>query len=210
MIDVNTCNIIVIGYNTPNLDVDCLTSIVKNTTYPYLLTFYENYKKGKGLTECWNSFIEKSPCEFICLLNNDTKVFPNWLEKLISPLQINKSIGFTGPSTNMCHSPQKTISSFEEAQKYVGKMEIMEDPISGFCLVFRKSLWKFLGKFDERYDFYGSESDLIERGMQKGYKAAWIKGSFVYHIGSAAVNASDRDQTVERNRAKKLYRENRK
>jgi len=201
----NAVNIIVVGYKVPKIEHACVGSIIKNTNYPYLLTFFDNYGSGLSLTEVWNFLIDKSPLKYVCLLNSDTIVYPGWLKKLIDPLGSDKKIAFVGPSTNNCHSPQKRIATYEEATKYEGKIEIMKDPISGFCLVFRKALWTELGGFNPKYKLYGQESDFIDRAQRLGYKVAWRKDAFVYHKGEASVNAHKYDADKERKIARKLY-----
>lgn len=202
----NTVNIIVIGYNNPDLDTLCLTSVQKSTKCSYLLTYFDNYDSGFTLTAIWNVLIKSSPFEFVCLLNNDTQVYPNWLERMMETMTLGpKDVGFVGPSTNQCHSPQKEIGSYEKAQTYIGKTVKMKQPISGFCLLFRKSLWKHLNGFDENYTLYGQESDFIDRAQRIGYNCYWRQDSFVYHVGEASVLASGIDAQKERDKAKKVY-----
>jgi GT2 family glycosyltransferase len=207
---IDSCNIIVIGYGLAKIEKQCLSSILFSTNSPYLLTYYDNYGKKTSLTQVWNRVIELSPCNYICLLNSDTVVHPNWLKRMMAVLKKDKQIGFVGPSTNCCHSPQSTITTLEEAEKYKDITEVMKDPISGFCLVFSKDLWKKIGKFDENYDFYGAESDFIDKGMKLGYSAVWVKSSFVYHMGSASIKAHNKDENKERQRARDLYWSTRK
>lgn len=206
------CNIIILGYKLPELEEKCIKSIIRNTKQPYLLTFIDNQGTNNTITEMWNTLIHATPnfCEYVCLLNNDTEVSPLWLSKMIDTLEVDPMYGFCGPSTNSCHSPQKNISTYEEAKKYNGIHEIMKDPISGFCLVFKKKIWWELDGFDERYTHYGQESDLLDRAQQKGYKCIWQKDSFVYHVGEASVKSSKMNVKEEREKAKKLYWADRK
>lgn len=204
-------NIIVIGYNFQELEVICLKSIQQNTTYPYLLTFFDNFNSGYTLTKIWNKLVQCSPCEFICLLNNDTQVQKNWLDRMMATLLTGpKDVGFVGPSTDQCHSLQKTIDKLEMADRYFGKAIRMTDPISGFCFLFRKSLWKKLGGFDEKYTLYGQESDLIDRAQNLGYYGYWRQDAFVHHVGEASVLASGINSKNEREKAKEIYWSTRK
>lgn len=203
-------NIIVIGFRLGKIEKNCLNSIVCHTTYPYLLTYYDNYENKYTLTEIWNELIDSSVCEYVCLLNNDTEVTPKWLEKLVETLEDKEDCGFVGPSTNNCHSPQKTISTASQAE-LLGRSELaMKDPISGFCLLFRKALWEDLGGFDPQYKHYGQESDFIDRAQQVGWKPYWRQDAYVYHIGEASVVASGMDVTAARQEAKDIYWSTRK
>lgn len=204
-----TVNIIIIGYNVPKLERICLRSVHANTAHPYLLTYYDNFNSGLTLTQAWNKLIEHSPCKYICLLNNDTEVSPDWLTLLYDTLgkEIDsKRVGFVGPSTSSCHSPQKEIPTQEEALQHRGEIEIMKQPLSGFCLLFAKSTWVDLSGFDERYGLYGQESDFIDRASrQLNLVGAWRKDAFVFHHGEASIKANNVDVDSERKKAKRIY-----
>lgn len=203
----NYVNIIVVGFGpkVKHLERECLTSIIDNTSYPYLLTYFDNYNSGKSLTKAWNFLINNAKdSKYICLLNNDTKVTKNWLTKLVQVLENDASIGFVGPSGN-CHSPQNEIKSEEEAKKYPNIIKVMKDPISGFCVVFRKNIWEELTGFDERFPLYGSESMFIHKASKLGYKSVWRKDVYIYHLSEASVKAYKIDVEKERDKAKRLF-----
>jgi GT2 family glycosyltransferase len=207
----DTVNIIVIGYNLKETEANCLDSIVRFTQFPYLLTFYDNSKNEYTLTEIWNKLIAESPSNIICLLNNDTKVHYAWLGKLVHPLVHLPDCGFIGPSTNNCHGPQCSIGSQAEAAKHANDIVKMKDPISGFCLLFKKSTWEHLNGFDERYTLYGQESDLIDRARTElGLHCYWRKDTFIWHQGEASVKKAGIDVDTEREHAKKIYWSTRK
>jgi GT2 family glycosyltransferase len=204
-----TVNIIIIGYNVPKLERTCLKNVHANTTHPYLLTYYDNFNSGLTLTQVWNKLVDYSPCKYICLLNNDTEVSPDWLTLMYEVLgkEIDgKRVGFVGPSTNSCHSRQKEVPTRELALTHKSEIEIMDQPISGFCLLFAKTTWIYLNGFDERYGLYGQESDFIDRAKQDlALECAWRKDAFVYHHGEASIKAHAVDVAAERKKAKDIY-----
>lgn len=203
--------IIVIGYNLPEIEAECIASVERNTFHPYLLTFFDNYGSGLTLTQVWNRLIENSKQDYICLLNNDTLVYPYWLTKLVETLSYDPDYAFAGPSTNNAGGRyQQKISSYEEACRYTGIGEEVSEPLVGFCLLFRKKTWRALGGFDERYTLYGQESDFIRRGQEKGYKQVWRHDSFVFHYGEASVKASGKNIQAERQKGRQLYWSTRK
>jgi GT2 family glycosyltransferase len=198
--------IIVVGYALPDLEEKCISSIIRNTTdWPYILTFIDNYDTGWSLTEVWETLVERCKEEYIVLLNNDTEVYPKWLSRMMEVMLSDPDIGFCGPSTSNCHSPQKNISTYEEAEKHIGKVEYVTDPLSGFCFLMKREAWREAGGFDCRYRLYGSESDLADRAHKLDYKSCWVKSSYVFHHGECSVKASGMDVKAERERAKKLY-----
>ena len=206
---MHAVDIIVIGYDLIKLETTCLSSVLCHTKYPYVLTYYDNYQDEYTLTQIWNKLIDRSSCDYICLLNNDTEVTPRWLTKMVHTLERTPTCGFVGPSTNNCHSPQKEIDTPEKASQYENVAVRMDQPISGFCLLFTRNLWRDLGGFDPKYKHYGQESDFIDRAKHLGYDSFWRKDSFVWHVGEASVKKSGMDVTAARNEAKKLYWETR-
>jgi O-antigen biosynthesis protein len=207
---MNAVNIIVIGFNLGRIEFDCLQSIISKTHYPYVLTYYDNFKNKYTLTQIWNRLIRVSPCANICLLNNDTQVTDGWLTKMMDTLKNQPNCGFVGPSTNNCHSPQKAISSPEKAACKTDVVIQMKDPMSGFCLLFRRALWEELKGFDPKYKHYGQESDFIDRAHKQGWKSYWRQDAFVYHIGEASVKSSGMNAEAARTEAKKIYWSTRK
>ena len=199
-------DIFVVGYGLPELEEKCLGSVIRNTTdWPYILTFFDNYDTDFSLTDVWETFVEGCKQRFIVLLNNDTETHPKWLSRMMEVMLSDDTIGFCGPSTSACHSPQKTISTFEEAEKYIGQVEEVKDPLSGFCFLMRREAWREVGGFDTRFGLYGSESDLADRAHRMGYRSIWVKSSYVFHHGEMSVKASGMNVKAERERAKKLY-----
>ena len=199
-------HIIVIGYNLPKEEKDCIESIHKNTDHPCGLTFYDNYNTGYTLTYVWNTIIKHSPYKYICLLNNDTIVSPKWLSRMMYTLLNHPQCGFVGPSTNdILTGPSREITTWHQAEEHLGEIEVRESPLAGFCIVFAKELWEKMGGFDEWYTFYGQESDLEDRAMRQGYACVWRKDAFVYHIGEASAKKHHIDIAAERNRARGHY-----
>lgn len=197
-------DIIVIGFNLKKLEATCLSSIIFHTKCAFKLTFFDNYNSGFTLTQIWNKLIKESTCKYICLLNNDTEVTKNWLNKLVDTLEKDSTIGVVGPSTNNCHSIQSTIKTPEEAEKHAG-VKLVKEPISGFCLLFKKSLWDQLDGFDEQFTLYGQESDFIKRAENSGFKIAWRRDAFVWHHGESSIKSSNMNVESERQKARDRY-----
>jgi len=200
-------NIIIVGYDLSEMESECIESVIINTKgIDYRITYVDNFNTGKSLTRVWNELIEENRCEYVCLLNSDTIVSKGWLDKMMKTFETDPKIGFVGPSTNNCRGVQNTIKSEAEANKHTDEIHLMKDPLSGFCLVFRSCIWDAVHGFDERYEFYGAESIFIYKAMKMcGYKCAWRKDAFVYHIGSASGKACNINIEKQRRRARQMY-----
>lgn len=212
--NANAVDIIIIGYRcsplVAELEARCLASVL-TTEHIYALQYLDNYQHQMTLTVAWNRLIKYSPYNYICLLNNDTHIIqPSWLSKMMETLCSDSQIGFVGPSTNSCHSIQNSVPTLEKAESQKMITEVVPDPLSGFCILFRKSLWTELQGFDERYALYGQESDFCDRAHKLGYKSVWRRDAFVYHYGEASVKNSGLDAGKARQEAKDLYWKDRK
>jgi len=81
--------------------------------------------------------------------------------------------GAIGPVTDNCGTAQKGMVKSD-------KIEEIND-LSGFCYVFRKSVWKEVGKFPEDMPFYGQESIFNRKLQDRGYKLMVDRRVFVHH-----------------------------
>lgn len=115
------CDIIIPTYNNEDLTIACLESIKQCTTPgTYRVIWVDNCSQEKSkvekVIECFdhltinmpknegfvgaiNAGLQQSKAPFVCLLNNDTLVSPNWLEKLIKILNASPKLGILGTLT---------------------------------------------------------------------------------------------------------------
>ena len=175
-------NIIIVKYNIPDYEKDCIKQVLNYTDdrkTPYHLTVYDNYEKDENLSVVWNRLIEQSNSDYILLLNNDTIVSKDWLEKLMEATKKPK-FGAVGPITNCAGGHQ---GGFTEAQE---NNIIQCNQLSGFAVLFPKAVWKDLNGFDEKYKLYGEDSDFFRRMRKAGYSLFTHYGVFIYHYGQAS------------------------
>jgi len=191
------CEIVFVRYKAPEIEDAALESLkltnIDRVTYS--VTEIDNcdpVTQGnvRTLTQIWNDTIEASPHEVICLLNSDILIQdPLWLEKLVLILLADPQLACTGPSTNNCvagpqHGLSLDVTRKPTLCKYV-------DALTGFCLVIKKSVWQAIGKFDERFAFYGNETEFNDRAMRHGYKLGFVRAAFVFHRGEATVKRAE-------------------
>ena len=62
-------------------------------------------KKNTGFSYACNQGIKLSTCDYLCFLNSDTVVTPNWLSKLMRGFSMPDA-GIVGPSTCFCGGEQ--------------------------------------------------------------------------------------------------------
>jgi len=201
--------IILIKYNNPKVEVPCIKSILEYTKSSYTLVVYDNYPNNMNLGKLWNRLIKESHSKFICLLNSDTIVSPNWLEKLVEVFYKEPRVGVIGPITDSSRNNQSKIK-LEEDYSIVDFSEFKPEVLSGFCLVFPKKIWKEVNGFPEDYGFYGQEVNFIDKILYKGYRQMCRKDVFVHHEGQATVKREIQAGRFNETEERRVARQRRK
>ena len=58
--------------------------------------------------------------------------------------------------------------------------------VSGFAFFIRRGLWEQLGGFDRNLPDYRNETELCGRVLSAGYRAVWVRNSYIHHFGGAS------------------------
>jgi SAM-dependent methyltransferase len=135
---------------------------------------------NKPLNYIWNEFVENSDTEFICLLNNDVRISPNFLSSSITVLDTNPNLGIVNHTTN-----SKEFQTWSNNLNYI----IQETPYrQGWDLIFRKNV--FL-KIPEELTFFYGDDYLFSKLYENGYFGAYVLNSPIIHY--------ERSTTTEKN-----------
>lgn len=161
--------IIIFKCNNKELEDECVKRVLDCTDTDYHLTVYDNYPTNEGFPVLVNRCVSRSDADYIVLLNSDAFVEPMWLPKLIAELK--DGVGIVGPVTNNAVEQQQPKSEGVQEAKM----------LSGFCMLFKKSVWEEVGGFDEHYRFYFDDDDFCESVKAIGYKLIIVKSVFVEH-----------------------------
>jgi len=158
-------------------------------------TLIEN-KENKGFSYGCNQGIKAAKYDYVCFLNSDTLLTPNWLEKLMRGFKYHKDVGIVGPST--CHSAtMQTLQILRGKHTITDEKKIIEmsanlkeayieTPVVGFCFVIAKKVFDKIGVFDhKRYGIATHEDvDLVWRADKVGFKSIWVMALYVHHFGN--------------------------
>jgi len=139
--------------------------------------------------------------KYVVLLNNDTRVDPDWLDALVGAAEQDTTVG-------LCAGQQRTWDG-ERCIRFVYRPEWAEgemilEPVvqdieprpvafgSGCCLLARASVLREIGTFDPRY-FAGVEDiDLSLRAWIAGYEVLSVPQAVVFHRISASSEPAQR------------------
>jgi O-antigen biosynthesis protein len=138
----------------------------------------------------------------VILLNSDTEVFGDWIDRLRAIAGQHPSCGTLTPLTNngtVCSYPffadqnDGTLElSFEELDRLardVNRGEVVVTPTAvGFCMYIKRKLIQEIGCFDD-VAFgrgYGEENDFCLRAQKTGWHDLIATDTFVRHLGSVS------------------------
>jgi GT2 family glycosyltransferase/predicted SAM-dependent methyltransferase len=151
-------------------------------------------EKNLGFPAAVNQGIEEAVGEYICLLNNDVFITPQWADRmtahLIGGLDIVAPMSGYGAGFQKVLLPiyNDALELEERAGEYSrlngGKYQEVNWVI-GFCFMFRKRLSDEIGRFDDSmWPCSGEEIDFCLRARQRGYRVGIAKDVYVHHEGS--------------------------
>jgi GT2 family glycosyltransferase len=231
-------DVVICVHNAPDDVRRCLASVVAHTDQRHTITLVDDASAADtrdplrafaaahpravllrnderlGYTRSANRGLRASRSGFVVLLNSDTIVTPDWLERLLECAASDPAIGIVGPLSNAA-----TFQSVPECLDADGEwvnnplppgwepadMAALVDAIaprafprvgfvSGFCFGIKREVIDAIGYFDELSfpDGYGEEQDYCLRAARAGFHLAIADHAHVYHAGSRSYSLNSR------------------
>ncbi len=183
--------------------------------YGGLVTLIEN-ERNLGFATGNNQGIRAAKGDYILLLNNDTKVDPRWMEKLVKVAEEDRTVGMCA-SKILCYDDPRVIDNVGHLiyrdglnrgrgrlEKDMGQYEEIEEVLfpSGCAALYRREMLEEIGLFDDDFFAYGDDTDLGLRGRWAGWRCLYVPQAVVYHkySGSTGSYSPFKAFYVERNR----------
>ncbi len=174
---------------------------------------------GSGFCKAANAGLKQSDRETVILLNSDTIVVDDWIDRLWNCLNMHARIGIAGPMSNaggwqsIPFLPGRNASSTPIRDDLETLKEInafcadtasrftypIVDQVNGFCLAVKRSVLDAIGLFDEvRFpNGYGEENDFNLRAQDAGFLCAVAIDCFVYHAKMKSYSSEQRLKYTE-------------
>lgn len=179
---------------------ESIRRIIESTTYPYKLTVFDNRLNTANTSRAWNKLVKESTCEYVCLIDSDSFVpegiEPCWLGRMMESID---ETGLVIPVSDVGGGQGQHIGKQEEYPNKVVNRGIW----SGYCFLFKKSLYERLGPFDERFYLYGQDSEWAHRSKKTG-GAIMRKDVLVRHMGGYSME-KNADREADKIYARKLF-----
>lgn len=233
----NPVDIVIPIYNAYDDLQKCIESIKRNTDLsldrvllindcstderikPYLestaggnIIFLDN-EKNSGFSNNVNKGMMYSEDRDVILLNSDTIVTANWVDKIVRCAYSMDAIGTVTPMSNsatLCSYPVTCQDNeipenltIDELAEIVERSSMRRYPritvAVGFCMFIKRSVIRDVGLFDaETFERgYGEENDFCNRAEQYGYIHVMCDDTFIFHKGTVSFANEDKQRLID-------------
>jgi O-antigen biosynthesis protein len=182
--------------------------------HPQIKVIYNN--QNLGFPSACNQGINKAIGDYLVVLNNDTVVSYQWLERLIQIAESDDRIGLIGPKSNYVAGAQQDVTvNYRSATEMLDYAELLflnygtqwqeVALIVGFCMFIKRQVIEKIGLFDERFGIGNFEdNDFCLRTRIAQFKIAMALGIFIHHYGSKTFTQEkiDYEQLLQINQKK--------
>lgn len=189
-----------LGQSYPEIEIILVDNASSDDSLDYLRKEFPSVKiiankENLGFAAGNNIGIKAAEGELIATLNNDTEATPSWLEELVKGIISNENVGMCASkmlfmknpklinSTGICISRSGACWDRGMFERDQGQYELIEEvfgPSAG-AAIYRKSMLKEIGLFDEDFLAYMEDADLAFRGRLAGWRCLYIPKAVVYH-----------------------------
>lgn len=190
--------LIVVSDNSPDT---ALVAWLREQAQTGYITLLEN-ETNLGFPATANRGLAYDPNHDVVLVNSDTLVFDEWLDRLAAATLTAPDIGTATPFSNnasICSYPAINIEnpllgdiSPKELDRLFAKInngKILDLPTAvGFCMYIRRDCLRDVGYFDATTfgRGYGEENDFCRRAVYLGWRHVLAADTFVVHSGGAS------------------------
>lgn len=195
---VTTFEIVVIDDASPE---PALSDYLDSLAADGKITLLRN-QTNMGFVQTVNRGMAAHPERDVVLLNSDTEVANDWLDRLLQAAYSEKDIGTVTPFSNnatICSFPMFCVENappeglapadldavFRQANPGI----TLDLPTAvGFCMYIRRDCLDQVGLFDaERFGRgYGEENDFSRRAIALGWRNVLLTDTYVYHAGGVS------------------------
>lgn len=234
-------DIIVCVHNALDDVKRCLESVHRHTQAPYTLVIVDDgsdaptrdflaahagqpgavllrNESAQGYTLAANQGMRRSTAPYLVLLNSDTIVSRDWLDRMVMCAESDPMIGIVGPLSNTASwqsipeiarngdwsdNPLPAGMDIADMAQWTAQTASQSYPrlnfLNGFCLLIKRALIERIGLFDEEVfgKGFGEENDYCLRAGQAGFGLAVADDVYVHHAQSRSYSNERRRLLVK-------------
>lgn len=146
--------------------------------------------ENAGFPKATNQMAALARGEYLCLLNNDTVLTKDWIEKLLRCIRSDNQVAAVGPYTNHSSGHQQVYPApgykgAEDlkvyAEKFTGEEKYV-DFLVFFCCLIKRKVWDEIGGLWEGYNLGNfDDNEFCYRILEKGYKMKICGNCYIHH-----------------------------
>ncbi len=247
-------SLIIVNWNGRKMTLDCLKSLekVRRDGFSLEIIVVDNgstdgsvkkineleiklikNRENLGFAEGNNVGIRyalENGADYVCLLNNDTRVNPDFLTELVKTAQSNEKIGIIGGKIYFEKGYEFHKERYKEDEQgkviwYAGGLidwnniytahrgvdevdrgqyetETETEYVNGCLMLVKREVFEKIGLFDKRYFLYFEDADLSLRAKKAGFGLLYCPTAKIWHLnsGSSASGSGLHDYFITRNR----------
>jgi len=249
-----TLSIVIVSYNTEKLLKSCLESVyagsngtpldiwvVDNNSRDHsVATVKSLFPRVKvienpsnvGFSRANNMVVSQSRSDYILLLNPDTVIIGDAIERVVKFMRGHPEVGIAGckvlnrdgtlqlacrrsiPTPQVAFYRLTGLSKLFPRSRLVAKYNMTYenpdqthevDAVSGAFLMIRRKVVEQIGLLDERFFMYGEELDWCLRAKRAGWAVVYYPGAEIVHYKGESTKYNSRKAAVEFYRAMYLF-----
>jgi N-acetylglucosaminyl-diphospho-decaprenol L-rhamnosyltransferase len=213
-----TIDVVIVAYNRFDLTESCLRHLARQTV-EHRVILNDNgstdetperlaaewpqvhrlrMETNQGFATACNRGVEAGDRDVIVLMNNDVDCRPDFLERLVAPMEADDRVGSVAAlclqpgeeridSIGMTADP--TLAAFQRQHGRPVAVAREPSPVlagpAGAAAAYRRAAWETVGGLDEELFAYMEDFDLGLRLRAAGWKAASAPDAVGVHLGSA-------------------------
>lgn len=149
-----------------------------------------------GYSPAYNVAIDtayRAGCDWVCLLNNDTRVTEDWLAPIRRAALSDPRIGIIGPAFRewRAEGPNAFFRArYASLTASFGQPVVTDvDWVEGSAMFIRRETWQDVGPFDPDYFIFWDEVDYCRRARRRSWRVVIACDSLVEHYGGGSVHS---------------------
>lgn len=167
-------------------------------------------KENTGFDYAVNQGIQSCDSPYVILLNNDTKVYPEFVKELYEAIRVDENIFSVSAQMLMWDRPDLLDDAGDRycvlgwaysrgkgkaAADYNEPAEIFS--ACAGAAIYRRSIFEEIGYFDELHFAYLEDVDIGYRALIYGYRNLYAPKARVLHYGSASTGSRYNEKKTE-------------
>ncbi|SRR5579871_110075 len=195
------------------------TGAIESGNYPNTKLLIS--KKNLGFAAGNNWGMSQAKGNFFFIVNNDTEVTADLLDKLLHPFSEDATIGVTcpkiryfNPSNVIQYAGFNPMNPFTGRTTTIGEKEVDHGQYNishptygahGCAMLVKREVAEKTGMFPERFFLYYEEWDWSSRILKAGYKIWYTADAVIYHKESMSVGKNNPMKVFYHTRNRILY-----